>query len=288
MKFLNKFWSRTNAKRIAVTGRNLDSLALKERQVEARKLFDAEPEQAIAVAMGTQTVADEVMAAAIYAVVCNAKEKDADVVACAQIANSSDNSKLSANARLMKFRDADSPIEVMKNVVNARREAVEKTLPKGTTIEDAVEKEVAGLGAFLDFLTGYVEYLVKSEPKIKIEIASLKDRTRQNVVEGPFIQEMWVLRYTLAHIWFLNLDSPKHQSALEVNVQLVRKAFQNVLAKNAKSDYLPWLATGFIEYAGNSDFAIRDLKKLQPRFEAKLLEKIPRIAFDATEGRRRL
>lgn len=67
-----------------------------------------------------------------------------------KLANSHHNTKISASAQRLKFRDPDSAIEKMKEVVNARREAFEKTLPKGKTYEMALAEEVEKMKIDLD------------------------------------------------------------------------------------------------------------------------------------------
>jgi hypothetical protein len=177
------------------------------------------------------------------------------------------------------------PQQIIREIEDARRKQFEKSLPKEVTYEDAKAKLVSELGAFLHFLTKYVEYLVSSEAAIKGEISNAKARTRQNILEELFLRELWGLRYVMALLWFLELDKPKNQNELEVNILLTQKAFKDVLEKAAKPDYLPWLEQSASEYLGSTKLSFGDLKKVRARFSEKLAEKVPRIAFDATEGR---
>jgi hypothetical protein len=56
-----------------------------------------------------------------------------------RIANSSNNNKISADAQRRGFTDPLSAIQAAKQIANARREAFEKTLPKGKANADSPE-----------------------------------------------------------------------------------------------------------------------------------------------------
>lgn len=109
----------------------------------AEKLYNQNPELAISIALGDEDPPEGILASAVYAKVCDVAEKSNNLDLSMRIANSFHNSKLSADAQKFKFRDSYSAIEKMKEVVNVRREAFEKTLPKSKTTEDAVKEEVA-------------------------------------------------------------------------------------------------------------------------------------------------
>jgi hypothetical protein len=89
----------------------------------------------------------------------------------------------------------------------------------------------------------------------------------------------------VVHLWFFDLDEPKDQNALDVDILLIQRAFEDVLGEGPKSTYLSWFKNGLGEYLGNNGIAFGSLKKIRTHFSEKAAEKIPRIAFDATEGR---
>lgn len=114
---------------------------LKNQQNAADKFYKNNPERAMRIAMGDEQAPDDIMPAAIYGKVCSEVEKSEDIDTCMMLANSHDNSEISNIAQHLKFRNPNSAIEKMKEVVNARRKAFEKTLPKDKTYKMAVEEE---------------------------------------------------------------------------------------------------------------------------------------------------
>jgi transcriptional regulator of heat shock response len=115
---------------------------INHQQILAEELYNKDPELAMRIAMGEENAPEGIQPAAIYGKVCDEAEKTEDLEICMRIANSHHNSKISAEAQSLKFRNPDSAIEKMKEVVNARREAFERTLPKGKTYEMVVKEEV--------------------------------------------------------------------------------------------------------------------------------------------------
>ncbi|MFH1335323.1 MAG: hypothetical protein ABII96_02305, partial [Candidatus Zixiibacteriota bacterium] len=70
-----------------------------------------------------------------------------------------------------------------------------------------------------------------------------------------------------------------------VNIALITRAFQDVLDNKGKSDYLPWLERGFVEYAGTNQLKYSNLKEFESHYPERWAEKIPLIVFECTEGR---
>jgi len=114
----------------------------KKQQDIAKNLYNNDPARAIRIATGEETLQDEILVVAIYTKVCEEIEKISDIDTSMRLANSLNNSKISQKAQHLKFRNPDSSIERMKEVVNARRKAFKKTLPKNKTYEMVVKEEV--------------------------------------------------------------------------------------------------------------------------------------------------
>jgi hypothetical protein len=165
---------------------------------------------------------------------------------------------------------------IIKKITNARRKAVEKTLPPG-----AKEKLVKELNTFLIFLEEYVTKLAGSEDEIKTKIQAIQDKTKQNLKAEQLLNEIWVLRYVSCVLWFFGLKPPQDQKDVEINLALINKAFLNV---KETADYFPLFAKGFVEYAGE-ELEFSKIKELERKITEKIAEKIPSIAFDCTEGR---
>ncbi len=119
-----------------------DDKELKNQQEMAEDFYKKDPELAMRIAMGLEEAPEGLLASAIYAKVCDVAEKSEDTETSMKLGNSFHNSKISAEAQELNFRSPHSAIEVMKDVVNARRKAFEKTLPKGKTLEDVINEEV--------------------------------------------------------------------------------------------------------------------------------------------------
>src|SRR3989344_5046026 len=118
-------------------------LEMKNQLEKASKLYGANPNLAIRIAMGEETVSNGILSAAVYAKVCEEAEKSNNLDIMMRIANSLHNSEISAESQRLEFRNPDSAIEKMKEVVNARREAFEKR--EGKTVKDAVQEEVENI-----------------------------------------------------------------------------------------------------------------------------------------------
>jgi hypothetical protein len=170
----------------------------------------------------------------------------------------------------------------IKEVVNARRKAFEKTLPEGKTYEMAVKEEVKKLRGYLIFLENYIEAIFDTQKEIEAKIEQIKIKTKQNLKEEQLIKELWVLRYAFLHLWFFNVKPPKNKNELMENISLINRAFEDV---KGTTDYLPWLKKGFIEYSGTDQLTIPNLKEFESHVMEKVSEKIPLIAFECTEGR---
>lgn len=152
MKIFN--WSKniipqkpTNSQEASV---KFDDKELKNQQEMAEEFYIKNPEIALNIALGLEKAPEGILASAIYAKVCVIAEKTGDTETSMKLANSLHNSRISAEAQRLNFRRSDSPIEIAKDVVNARIETVEKTLPEGKTIEglinegvEIIEKEIS-------------------------------------------------------------------------------------------------------------------------------------------------
>jgi hypothetical protein len=120
----------------------MDRVGIINQRERAEKFYKENPDLAMRIATGEEKAPKGILAAAVYAKVCDEAEKSENMDACMRVANSHRNTKISAEAQRLKLRDPDAAIEKMKEVVNARREAFEKTLPKGKTYEMALDEEV--------------------------------------------------------------------------------------------------------------------------------------------------
>jgi hypothetical protein len=267
---------------------------IKDQQDIAEKIYKDNPDLAMRIAMGEEKAPNDVLSAAVYAKVCDEAEKAlySEVNAgpekirkleiCRQLGNSSRNREISAESQKLKFRDPDSAIEKIKEVVNARRKAFEKTLPAGETYESHKKKMVEELRMHLMFLENYIEDLFNTQKEIETKIEEIKNKTKQNLKEEQLIKDLWILRYTLLHSWFFNIKPPEDQNELTANISLINRAFQDV---KGTSDYLPWLTKGFVEYAGTNQLKFSDLKEFESHVAEKVSKKIPLIAFECTERR---
>jgi hypothetical protein len=251
----------------------------------AEKLYKDDPDLAMRIAMGEEKALNGILSAAVYAKVCDEAEKSEDLDICRRLANSLHNSKISAESQKLKFRDPDSAIEKMKEVVNARRKEFEKTLPKGKTIEDAINEEVQGLKKYLIVLENYAQAILNTEKENETKIEQIEIHTKQHLKKEQLAKELWILRYAFLYLWFFNIKRPKDQKELVENIALITRAFQNVLDNEDKADYLSWLTKGLAEYTGNNQLKFKDIKEFESHFTERVAEKIPLIAFECTEGR---
>jgi hypothetical protein len=179
MNWLNKLWGVIN---FGGKEAELDSQMVNQRDM-AEKLYKDDPDLAMRIAMGEEKAPNDILSAAVYAKVCDEAEKSKNLDLCGQLANSFHNSEISAKAQILKFRNPYSTIEMAKEVVNARRKEFEKTLPKGKTIEDAINEEVQSLKKYLIFLKKYVGTIFNTQKEIKTKIEYIKNKTKQNIKE---------------------------------------------------------------------------------------------------------
>jgi hypothetical protein len=247
----------------------------------AEKLYKSDPKLATRVAMGEEKPPEGILAAAIYGKVCDEVEKSKDIEASIRLANSDHNLKISAEAQNLKFRDPYSAIEKMKEVVNARREAFEGTLPSGETYESTKEKMQEELRSYLFFLENCIEFLVDTEKTIKSKINEIETKTEQDVKKEQLAKEIWILRYAFLYSLFFEIKTPKNENETIENDKLINHALKNILKKEDKNDYLPWLQEGFNMLI---DPPI-NYKNFQSQFPEKVGEKIPSIAFECTNGK---
>jgi len=121
---------------------------MKNQRNMAEKLFENDPDLAMSIATGEDNAPKDVLPAAVYAKVCEEAEKSNNLDTMMRIANSLHNSEISAESQKLEFRNPDSAIEKMKEVVNARREAFEKR--EGKTVNEAVQEEVENIKKSID------------------------------------------------------------------------------------------------------------------------------------------
>lgn len=269
MKILSGLWNRKDTPLGPGKGFLADCLE------DAVTMMVMDPERALRIAMGGEPGVDRVLATAIYSEVCNALEKRGDVEACRHIANSTQNRELSEYAQELKLRVVDAPVEAMKAVVKSRRDAFERALPTGVSISDVIQKEATSLAATLDSLSRYVRYLIESEQDIRLRIKVIQFKSRQDADEFTIIRPLWAMRYALTYVWFVKLDQPKDQNSLDVDFQLVRKAFDTVLSGSDNSDYREWLESDVRQYTGAQSVKFRDLRAFEFRVQKRWLRKSP-------------
>jgi hypothetical protein len=172
--------------------------------------------------------------------------------------------------------------KTIREIESARKKKFEKTLPTGETFESVKKKMIKELQNYLIFLENYILNIFTADEGIETKIENIKIKTGQNIKKEQLIKELWILRYALLHLWFFEIVQPKSQNDLEAYISLINRALQDI---KGTSDFLPWLAKGYVEYAGTSQLKFSDLNKLKPSIEGKMLEKIQKIAVECTEGR---
>ena len=157
----------------------------------------------------------------------------------------------------------------------------EITVEKAIAFSDEIER----LGKFFIFLKNHAEMILSTQSEIEEKIEQLKAQTNQNLKKEELFKELYILRYTALSVWFFDLKEPENQNEVEENLKLINRAFQSVLEKDNKADYLLWLQSGFAEYSGTDKLNFNNVKNLKKNFVEKVGEKIPLIAFHSTEGR---
>lgn len=127
--------------------------------------------------------------------------------------------------------------------------------------------------------------ILDSEKEIKQKIKEIQSKTQQNLEEEDLFRGLWILRYVCLHIWFFDMKPPKNQTELSDELFVINGALKNVLQNRNKSGYLMWLEKGFSEFVNADKLDFNMLENFKASFPNKLAEKIPRIAFECTEGR---
>ena len=154
------------------------------------------------------------------------------------------------------------------------------------TVEQVLDfsKTYEELKPYFALLVHFFKSILDSEKEIERRVKEIQTKTQQNLKEDPLFKELWVLRYVCLHIWFFDLKPPKSKTELSDELFVINSALKSVLKVNNKSDYLPWLRDGMSEFA-DGELNFNNLKDFRKNFSDKLADKIPRIAFDCTEGR---
>lgn len=119
----------------------ISEIEIKNQIKIVEELFKKDPKKALLITMGYDTAPKGMLASVIYAKVCEEVEKSGDTETSRSIANGTNNDKLSKEARELHLRDPHAPIELMKDIVYARRKEFEKSLPKGTSFNDYLNSE---------------------------------------------------------------------------------------------------------------------------------------------------
>jgi len=155
------------------------------------------------------------------------------------------------------------------------------------TVEKALNlaKSYETLKPFFGLFVHFFKNVADSEKDIQQKLEDIQARTHQNLHEDKLIHDLWILRYAISHLWLFEIRPPKDQTELSDELLVIASALKNVLTKENKLDYLPWLEQGFSEFTGIVQLDFKSLKKFQKEFSDKLQERIPRIAFDRTGGR---
>jgi hypothetical protein len=140
------------------------------------------------------------------------------------------------------------------------------------------------LKPYFALLVHFFKSILGSEEEIERRVKEIQAKTRQNLKEDLLFEELWVLRYVCLHIWFFELKPPKNKTELSDELLVINSALKTVLKENNKVDYLPWLKDGLSKFTyGELNFS--NLKDFRKNFSDKLVDKIPHIVFDCTEGR---
>lgn len=174
---------------------------------------------------------------------------------------------------------------IINKINNARRKAFEKTLPQGKTTDDVIKEETEKLKKFLIFLENCIEFIISTEDIMKNKIEEIEINTKQPLEKEQLAKELWVLRYAFLYLLFFEIKFPGNENEIVENNKLINYALNDVLNKNNKSDYLPWILEGFAEYINADELNIKKLKELKSDFAGKVAEKVPLIAFNCTGGR---
>lgn len=135
-------WKRRKIEE-AIAHLDPDRVNVGTQKTMVEKLYNDNPGMAMRIATGEEKAPNGILAAAVYAKVCSEAEKSDNLDMMMRIANSLHNAEISAESQKLKFRNPDSAIEKMKEVVNARREAFEKR--EGRTVKSAVQEEVENI-----------------------------------------------------------------------------------------------------------------------------------------------
>ena len=140
-------WKRRKIEE-AIAHLDPDNLNVESQRAKAEKLYNDNLDMAMRIATGEEKAPTGILAAAVYAKVCSEAEKSDNLNVMMKIANSLHNAEISAESQKLKFRNPNSAIEKMKEVVNARREAFEKR--EGRTVKSAVQEEVENIKKAMD------------------------------------------------------------------------------------------------------------------------------------------
>jgi hypothetical protein len=155
------------------------------------------------------------------------------------------------------------------------------------TVEKVIDivKTTERLEKFYVLIKHYVEFLLSTEDQTIAKIKEIQENTNQNLKDELLRKELWILRYAYLHVWFFDIRTPSNQKEVRENLTLINLVFQRILKDYGKADYFFWLKNGFVEYVGADELNFSNLKNFKTHISEKVAEKIPRIAFDCTEGR---
>lgn len=174
---------------------------------------------------------------------------------------------------------------IIESIERARRKAFKNTLPKGKTVEDAIEEEAKKMGAYYQYLLLCFKYIHKTEVEIKKKIEYLRKATNQNILDEMLLKELWILRYAYLIFIFTGISNPKKDVEVQTDLKLADKALEDVLKENEQHNNLKWLREGITDFLGGPEIDLQSFKKFRANFASEMSGIITHAAFNCTEGR---
>lgn len=160
-----------------------------------------------------------------------------------------------------------------------------KRIPRGSSAEDAVNKEVIKLKKYHLFIEDYINFILRTEKEIEEKIREIEIKTEQHLVKDELVKGLWILRYAFFHFLFFETIPSNNANDVVAYLKLITHALRKVLNKANKSNYLPWLSEGFSEFMESDELEYRNLKEFKSNFAEQIAERTALIAFRSTEGR---
>lgn len=135
---------------------------------------------------------------------------------------------------------------------------------------------------YIHFFEYQIDAFLNSEAEIINRIDDIEARNHQKLLKEKLFKELWTLRCIFFYLWFLNLFTPITHDELNENLSTMNQVIVKVLNNKGKLDYQEWLLQDMAEYFDNS---WTNYEKFHEEVLDKISEKMPRIAFECTEGR---